>query len=232
MPLRARLGSQTVASELGVISIARRDRPFTRQEGNLLEYLAEQAVMSIENADLPATVRRQAITDELTGLSNRRQMDRVLQREFERHGRFGTPIGLVLLDIDDFKEVNDSYGHAQGDAVLIAVASVLRDHARDVEPARWGGEDFAVVLPQTDLEGAAELAERMRQAIEQLRVPCLAGDGELQATVSLGVASLPAGGSSTEELFEAAFNALTCAKRRGKNRVKRADDDADEGPST
>ena len=232
VPLLARLGSGTLA-HVGVISIARRARSFSPEEADLLQYLAGQAVVSIENADLHATVRHQAVTDELTGLSNRRQMDRALDREFDRRRRFGTPIGLVLLDIDDFKTVNDTYGHPQGDEVLIAVAGVLREHTRDIdEPARWGGEEFAVVLPQTDARGAEELAERMRKAIEQLWVTRLDGGDPLRVTASFGVASVPESASDSEKLFERAFKALSNAKRAGKNRVERADDDADDGPLT
>ena len=233
VPLLARLGSGTFASHVGVISIARRNDAFSPREADLLQYLAGQAVVSIENADLHATVQREAITDELTGLANRRQMDRAIDREFDRRRRFGTPIGLVLLDIDDFKRVNDSYGHPQGDEVLIAVANVLRGLTREIdEPARWGGEEFAVVLPQTDARGAQELAERMRKQVEQLRVPRLGGGRELAVTASFGVASVPESAADSERLFEAAFMALSRAKRAGKNRVERADDDADDGALT
>jgi diguanylate cyclase (GGDEF)-like protein len=233
VPLLARLGSGTFASHVGVISIARRGRRFSAEEADMLQYLAGQAVVSIENADLHATVRHQAITDELTGLSNRRQMDRAIDREFDRRRRFGTPIGLVLLDIDDFKTVNDTYGHPQGDEVLIAVAGVLREHTRDIdEPARWGGEEFAVVLPQTDAAGAEELAERMRNAIEELRVARLDAGEALRVTASFGVASVPESAGDSEKLFERAFKALSHAKRAGKNRVERAHDDADDGPLT
>ncbi|MDQ4048805.1 MAG: diguanylate cyclase [Actinomycetota bacterium] len=229
VPLRAQLDSPTFASHVGVISIARRRGAFSRQQAELLQYLARQAEVSIENADLHATVQRQAVTDELVGLSNRRQMDRALDRELERRRRFEAPIGLVLLDIDDFKRVNDTYGHPQGDEVLIAVAGVLRDRARDVdEPARWGGEEFAVVLPGTDLEGAARLAEEMRERIERLRVPRLDADGDLRVTASFGVASVPASATHKKSLFDAAFKALSRAKRAGKNRVQLADDDADD----
>ena len=232
VPLRAfPLSPRT--SDLGVVSIARRDRPFTLHEQEILEFLAVHTSVSIENADLYATLQRQAVTDQLTGLSTRRQMDREIDRELDRRRRFGTPIGLVLLDIDDLKQANDRYGHPQGNEVLSAVAGVVRELSRDIdEPVRWGGEEFAVVLPQTDVEGAAELAERMRQAIERLRVPRLDGGGELHVTASFGVASVPESASDREELIEAALEALSCAKRAGKNRVERADDDTDDGPLT
>ena len=223
LSLKARLGVGGAAQHLGVISLARRRRPFTAQESDLLEYLAAQAVISIENADLHETVQRQAITDELTGLANLRQMHGSLEREFERGRRFNTPVGLVLLDLDDFKMINDTYGHQQGDEVLAEVAGVLRDLSRDIdEPARYGGEELAVVLPQTEIEGAAHLAERMREAIESLRIPRLDGEGDLRVTASFGVASVPSSASDKGSLVAAADAALYRAKRAGKNRVERA----------
>lgn len=224
LPLKARLGTGGAMEYLGVMSLARRARSFTTDESELLQYLVAQAMISIENADLHETVQRQAITDELTRLSNVRQMHRALDREFERGQRFNTPVAIVLLDIDDFKAVNDTFGHPQGDVVLTEVAGVLRDHSRDIdEPARYGGEEMAVVLPQTGVEGAAHLAERMREAIEALRIPRLDGKGELRVTASFGVASVPASASDKGSLVAAADGALYSAKRAGKNRVERAE---------
>jgi diguanylate cyclase (GGDEF)-like protein len=208
---------------LGAISIARRGLPFTREEEELLEYLAGQAVVSIENASLHATVERQAVTDDLTGLANLRAFTSILDRELERSRRFDAPLGLVMLDIDDFKLVNDSYGHQQGDAVLAQVASVLRGLSRDLDaPARYGGEELAVVLSQTDAEGAVLLAERMREAIEALQVPRIGGGGSLSVTASFGVASVPDTAADRDTLIAAADAALYRAKRTGKNRVERA----------
>jgi diguanylate cyclase (GGDEF)-like protein len=224
MPLRARLGAHSEIQYVGVISIARRGRKFSRAEEELLEYLTAQAVVSVENSDMHQTVQRQAVTDELTGLANVRQLHGVLQHELERAWRFESPLGLVMLDIDDFKQVNDTYGHQQGDVVLASVARALRDLSRDIdEPARYGGEEMAVVLPQTDAEGAALLAERMREAVEGLHVPRVDGDGYLAVTASFGVASIPFNASDKESLIAAADAALYRAKRSGKNRVEVAD---------
>jgi diguanylate cyclase (GGDEF)-like protein len=223
MPVRARHGSRPMLMQVGLVSIARRGRSFTRQERELLEYLASQAGVSIENADLHETVQRQAVTDELTGLSNVRELHSTLDREIERARRFSSPLGLVMLDLDDFKRVNDQHGHQQGDEVLVEVARVLRDLSRDIdEPARYGGEELAVVTPQTDAAGAAQLAERMREAIEVLRIPRLDGKGEITTTASFGVASLPDTASDKGSLIAAADAALYRAKRAGKNRVERA----------
>jgi diguanylate cyclase (GGDEF)-like protein len=223
VPLLARLGAASSISDVGVVSIARPYRPFRRGDEQLVEYLAGQAVVSIENADLHATVQRQAVTDELTGLANVRELHQGLKREIERGRRFDSAVGFVMLDIDDFKAVNDAYGHPQGDDVLVAVARVLRRLSRDVDqPARYGGEELAVVLPGTDVEGAELLAERMREAIDELRVPLRDGRETLAVTASFGVASIPECAHDSTSLVEAADAALYRAKRAGKNRVERA----------
>jgi diguanylate cyclase (GGDEF)-like protein len=208
---------------LGAISIARHGAAFTNEEEDLLEYLAGQAVVSIENASLHETVERQAVTDELTGLANVRAFTSFLDREIERRRRFDHPVGLVMIDLDDFKRVNDTYGHQQGDEVLAHVAWVLRDASRDLDMVvRYGGEELAVVLPQTDGSGAAQLAERMRRAIESLHVPRVGQSGTIEVTASFGVASVPENGLDRNELIAAADAALYAAKAGGKNRVERA----------
>jgi diguanylate cyclase (GGDEF)-like protein len=208
---------------LGAISIARHGNAFTGEEEDLLEYLAGQAVVSIENASLHETVERQAVTDELTGLANVRAFTSILDREIERRRRFDHPVGLVMIDLDDFKRVNDTYGHQQGDEVLAHVAWVLRDVSRDLDTvARYGGEELAVVLPQTDGSGAAQLAERMRRAIESLRIPRVGVSGTIEVTASFGVASVPENGVDRNALIAAADAALYAAKTGGKNRVERA----------
>ena len=224
VPLVAKLGRRRSLEHVGVITIARRGRPFDEPERELFAYLAGQAAVSIENADLHETVQRQALTDELTGLSNLRHFHDSLAGEIERSRRFNQPVGLVMLDIDDFKVVNDTYGHQQGDIVLSKVARVLRELSRDIdEPARYGGEEMAVILPQTDLDGAELAAERMRHAIEQLNIERIDGDEPLTITASFGVASLPECAKDKESLIAEADAALYRAKRGGKNAVRRGD---------
>ena len=219
-PLRE---SGTGGRVVGLVAAARAGEPFTAAERELFSYLAAQAALSLENVELHEHVQRQAVTDELTGLSNHRRFQEVIATEVERSRRFDQDLGLVLLDIDNFKQINDTFGHQQGDRVLREVARVLRESCREIdEPARYGGEEMVVALPQTDLEGAYQLAERMRTAIEELEVSRGDGDGVLRVTASFGVASLPRSAEGKDDLIEAADRALYSAKRSGKNRTIRA----------
>ena len=224
VPLLARLGRGRSLEQVGVVSIARAGQDFDDAEYDLFAYLTGQAAVSIENVDLHEMVRIQAVTDELTGLFNLRHFHESLDGEIERSRRFGQPVGLMMLDIDNFKTVNDTYGHQQGDLVLIEVGRVLRALSRDIdEPARYGGEEMAVILPQTDVAGAELLAERMRAALEGIEIDRLDGGGRLRVTASFGVASLPANASDKDSLIAEADAALYRAKRTGKNRVGRAE---------
>ncbi len=210
---------------LGVISIARPGRPFSQRQRELFEYLTNQAAISIENVDLHEAIQRQAVTDELTGLFNHRRFQEVMTAEVERTRRFGQELGLIMLDLDNFKRVNDTYGHLQGDVVLRQVARVLRESAREIdEPARYGGEEMAVALPQTGLQGAYDFAERVRRRIEGLQIDLLDGDGTLRVTASFGAASLPHSAKIDKDaLVAAADAALYRAKRSGKNRTVKAE---------
>ena len=219
-PLRGADGSEGM---VGLVSVGRTGRPFTQSERELFHYLAAQAAVSMENVGLHETVARESVTDDLTGLANRRGFDDRLVGEVERAKRFGHALGLVLLDIDDFKDVNDSFGHQQGDLVLREVAKVVRDSLREIdEPARYGGEELAMVLPETDLEGAYNLAERVRERIAAMMLP-VGRDGDvLRITASFGVAAVPDTPADEAALIAAADAALYEAKRGGKNMSVRA----------
>ena len=206
--------------ELGVMTIARAATPFGDAERDVFRYLIGQASASIENVALHEMVSEQAVTDELTGLANNRAFRDAAQKEAARAARFSHPLSLLMLDIDDFKKVNDTHGHLQGDEVLRRIGSILRAESRGIdEPARYGGEEFAVALPETGSEGAVEVAERIRVRIEAEQVPFIGRDGMMRITASLGVASIPDSASSVQALVAAADAALYAAKRGGKNRV-------------
>ncbi len=166
--------------------------PFTPAERELFDYLAGQAATSIENVELHERVERQAVTDVLTGLANRRRFEERLDEEVERARRFPEPLSLLMLDIDDFKLVNDRFGHIAGDEVLRVVARTLREAARDIDlAARYGGEELTLILPGADLDGAFRVGERVREAIEKLDQPVRDADGAaVRVTVSVGVAAL------------------------------------------
>ena len=180
--------------------------------------LAGQAVVALENARMHRVVEQQAREDELTGLANRRKVEERLGEELLRSARLGLDVGFILFDLDDFKAINDRHGHLVGDAVLLAVAERVRETVREIDvPARWGGEEFAVILPGTDLAGAAHLAERLREALSALEVET--ADGEtVSVTASFGAAAV-AGVATREDLVELADDALYRAKRAGKDRV-------------
>jgi diguanylate cyclase (GGDEF)-like protein len=190
---------------------------FDEEQIETVAALAAQATVGLENARLHGIVERQALLDGLTGLANRRSADEKLRTEVARARRFDDTVCLVLADLDDFKNVNDTFGHPTGDEALRLFAATLSATVREIDvAARWGGEEFALILPGTDAEGGARLAERARDALERcaLRV-----DGrEVQLTASFGVASLPPA-DDVEELIVAADAALYEAKRTGKNRV-------------
>ena len=162
---------------------------FDAEERMTAASLAGQAVVALENARLHRMVERQALVDGLTGLANRRQADEALASELARTERLGGPVGLILADVDDFKAVNDRFGHPTGDVVLRDLADALRENVREIDTAaRWGGEEFAVILPGTDLEGAAQVAERIRAALAEREI--LSVDGApLHVTASFGVAT-------------------------------------------
>jgi len=203
----------------GVLVVGRRGRPFNAEEQARVGQLVRQVAVALENVELHERLRAQAATDELTGLDNHRRFQEHLVGEVGRTRRTGEPLALVLLDIDDFKKVNDTHGHQRGDAVLRAVAGVLRTHCRPSDhAARYGGEELAIVLPGTDLRGARATAEAVRQGLHGLAIPTGGGD-VVRITASLGVAELGLGCRDGAALVAMADAALYEAKRTGKDRT-------------
>jgi diguanylate cyclase (GGDEF)-like protein len=162
-----------------------------------------------------------AATDGLTGLINRRQFNQQLYSEMARARRHGSPLSLALFDIDNFKSVNDHYGHPTGDKMLKELGLLISQNVRENDiPARYGGEEFALILPETRLNEATEILERLRKLVE-VAVFCLP-DTPLTATVSVGVVQLNPGEDTVFDFLEHADNAMYAAKRQGKNRVTMA----------
>ncbi|MBV9485860.1 MAG: GGDEF domain-containing protein [Frankiaceae bacterium] len=186
---------------------------------DVLTATAGHAATAIDAALLYALSESLSRSDPLTGLANRRQLDADLELEVERSARYHRPLTFLMLDIDHFKAVNDSFGHALGDAVLREVADVLRHHMRAGDTAyRYGGEEFAVLTRETDEAGGAAVAERLRRAIQDHYAAADAGD--IAVTISVGLASISADTESAEVLVAAADAALYEAKRAGRNCVR------------
>ena len=217
-PLTLVLGEDDANGET-MLQLWPRERSFDGRTRALAQSLAAQAAIALDNARLHTIVQRQAITDELTDLANRRRFMETLETELRRAERFGEPLAVVFADLDDFKRVNDKHGHQVGDEVLRAFADVLRRRVRVIDvAARLGGEEFAVLLVGTDLHGAFALAENLREAVSALELP--AGRGALvRITASFGVAA-HSRGESSETLLESADLALYRAKEAGKDRVR------------
>ena len=174
---------------------------------------------AVRLGDTMEALRKLATHDELTGLLNRREFDRVLAEEYERSRRFGRPYALVTLDLDHFKKVNDKYGHPAGDLVLKAAVQRVSRQLRSVDRfARVGGEEFAIVLTEVDHVTASEVARRIVEMMA--RTPVLLADGtKLEVTVSAGSASIPRNAADPQALVQIADRALYEAKARGRNRA-------------
>ncbi|MFQ5343176.1 MAG: GAF domain-containing protein, partial [Anaerolineae bacterium] len=194
------------------------DREFTPEQIELAQTIGGQVAVSIENAQLYAGMKELAITDSLTSLYNRRGFFELGRRELERARRFGRPLTAIMFDLDHFKRVNDAYGHATGDQVLAGLAECCRHELREVDLlGRYGGEEFAVLLPESGLTTARPVAERLRRQVERAAIDT--DRGPMTITISLGVAMLDETCADLEALLERADQALYAAKQTGRNRV-------------
>jgi diguanylate cyclase (GGDEF)-like protein len=189
--------------------------------------LLEPVSVALDNALLLKRTEALSVTDDLTRLYNSRYLNQVLRRETKRASRSGRPLSLLFLDLDGFKSINDRYGHLAGSRALVEAAAVIRGSARETDVvARFGGDEFSLVLPDTGGEGAYAVGERIRERIAEHQF--LGAEGlDLHLTVSVGVATLPDVAASAEELVRAADAAMYQVKDRGKNGIQVADAPAD-----
>lgn len=218
------LGSPIVSSDrlLGLLAVyhLRNNRRFTERDSAMLDMVGRQTGIAITNARLFAETQRLATTDHLTGLFNRHHFFALAPRELERARRYHHGVALLIIDVDYFKAINDTYGHDAGDAVLRSIAERMRRELRDADIlARFGGEEFIALLPETNLTGALRVAERLRAAIEVSPVPLQAHS--VRVTISIGCAALNSisGNDRLETLIQRADRALYRAKAGGRNQV-------------
>ncbi|MBF0290953.1 MAG: GGDEF domain-containing protein, partial [Nitrospinae bacterium] len=195
---------------------------FDRLDLNRVRLVCETLAGSLGNHMRHEQMNKLAITDGLTKLFNHRYFQERLAQEFERAKRFSQDLSLILMDIDFFKRVNDTYGHPVGDAILKAVATRISAHLRKIDlTARYGGEEFAILLPQTNVEMALAVAERIRE--DMAAKPVETDKGDLTVTISLGVCDTSVNGvTGGADLVKKADEALYAAKKDGRNRVKSA----------
>ncbi len=206
------------------IRAKRPEKSFSRKEINFCQVVANASYNALKHARMFSTVVKEkdhlrilAITDQLTGVFNHSYFYTRLEEEFRRAERYDLPISCIMIDVDNFKQINDTYGHRKGDVVLKEVAQSIKRTIRTSDlVARYGGEEFAAILPHTDLAGGVNEAERIRKTIESIVFEDISKDDHV--TVSLGVATYPSDGiANAEDIISKADNALYQAKNKGKN---------------
>lgn len=187
----------------------------------VLSAIASELVIAVENAQLYRLTKRLSMTDELTGLANYRHLQTRIEEEIGRAERFGKKVSLLMLDADQFKTFNDTYGHMAGDAALAQVAQAIRESVREIDlVARYGGEEFAIILPETDAAGAFIVAEKVRETVAARHLESVCGDDHCFITISIGLATYPTHAQNREGLLRMADDALYAAKSSGRNRVR------------
>jgi len=194
-------------------------KPFTEEDGKILRSLAFIFSFIVKEEIEKKKLLEKAIRDHLTGLYNRLYLEEAGAREIDRAKRYGFPISMIMFDIDNFKQVNDTYGHQTGDRVLVKFASIINSNVRSTDmPVRYGGEEFIVLLPHTYPEEAVKVAERIRMEFEKF---LFRFDRDvIKLTVSAGISFCPSGECNLNELIQMADKAMYEAKEKGKNRIE------------
>jgi diguanylate cyclase (GGDEF)-like protein len=194
-----------------------RDEPFDETDAQLLEIFTAQVAMLLGHLTAREQIQNLADTDDLTGIWNKRYFRRQLPQEIERARVYSLPLSLLMFDVDDFKEINDSLGHTIGDVVLSELCGAVRETLRPPDLfARFGGDEFAIILPHTDLGGACAVADRILNKVRALTIPT-DEEGSVQCSISIGV-SIYASGDGATDLIRRADEQLYESKRNGKNR--------------
>jgi len=194
-------------------------KQWTTEKQQFAVAVAEHVSLALSNMKLRETLHNLSIRDPLTGLFNRRYMEESLERELLKAKRYSRPLGIIMIDIDHFKRFNDTYGHEAGDQVLRELGVFLQNHIRLTDiPCRFGGEEFALILPEADIMFTQQRAEQIRLGVAAVRVS-IQGQSLAEITISQGVAVFPGNGQNGEELLRAADEALYMAKQNGRNQV-------------
>lgn len=195
-------------------------RKFDREKMKLLSVFSSFASMAIYNANIHNRTKIMAITDSLTGLHNHRYFHQVFNMELRRAKRYRKRLGILMIDVDNFKKFNDTFGHAKGDLILSVIGKIIKRNMRKVDFAfRYGGEEFIVLLPEAGFESALNAAERLRETIETETLEMLKGEAMEGVTVSIGIARYPEDGTGRVKLFKVVDDLLYKAKLSGKNKV-------------
>ncbi|HEX7831954.1 MAG TPA: GGDEF domain-containing protein [Thermoanaerobaculia bacterium] len=202
----------------GLVLVVRAEKDFTEGERQILAIFSTQVSMLLDMIRAREKITNLADTDDLTGIWNKRYFRRQLPQEIERARTFGVPLSLLLFDIDEFKQINDGFGHIIGDVVLSELCGVVRETLRPTDVlARFGGDEFAIILPHTDLAGAKAVADRLLKRVRALTVPT-DEEGAIQCSVSIGLAEYNRDDATANDLVRRADERLYLSKRNGKNR--------------
>jgi diguanylate cyclase (GGDEF)-like protein len=203
----------------GMLLLYRCTPEFTQEERQVLEIFSAQVSLLLGSMRARAQILNLADTDDLTGIWNKRYFRRQLPQEVERARVYNLPLSLLMMDVDDFKLINDNFGHTVGDVVLSELCGTVRESLRPPDLfARFGGDELAIILPHTDLAGATAVAERILKRVAELTIPA-DEEGAIRCSLSIGAADFHADTDDAAELIRRADAKLYLAKRQGKNRV-------------